>query len=177
MADRAGALTIVEDCTRFTAPIAAMTVAAFARAYGTGQAEADLIARLRAEGDVVVERAAFAGEELVGHILFSRVRDNARSGRIAGLAPVSVRVGRQKSGIGTALIRSGLDACRVRGIGAVIVLGDPAYYGRFGFSATLGGKLACAYSGPHFQALELVSSALDGVMRVDYAPAFAASGV
>ena len=82
----------------------------------------------------------------------------------------------QKQGIGSALVRAGLDLCRARGVKAVIVLGDNDYYGRFGFSAALAEGIACAYAGPHFQALELEPGALHGIKSVAYAGAFSAAG-
>src|SRR5271156_4501216 len=68
-------LEIVEDCPARADAIAAITVEAFAREYGTGEDEAALIVALRADGDVIVELAALDGGVLVGHILFSRVTD------------------------------------------------------------------------------------------------------
>jgi len=170
-------LEIVEDCPARADAIAAMTVEAFAREYGTGEDEAALIVALRADGDVIVELAALDGGVLVGHILFSRVTDEPHTGKIAALAPLCARVGRQKTGIGSTLIRAGLERCRMRGMKAVIVLGDTDYYGRFGFSASLAEPIACAYAGEHFQALELERGVLRGVSRVSYAPAFSATGV
>jgi putative acetyltransferase len=72
------------------------------------------------------------------------------------------------------LIRAGLDACHEAGMGAIIVLGDPNYYGRFGFSAAKAAGIACAFAGPHLQAIELIPGALDGVKALAYAPAFSA---
>jgi putative acetyltransferase len=165
-------LKIVEDCAAIADAIAAMTVEAFTQQYGAGDSEAALIAGLRAHGDVVVELAGFEGDELVGHILFSHVIDEPYTGTTVGLAPMCARVGHQKRGIGSALVRAGLDLCRARGVKAVIVLGDNDYYGRFGFSSALAEGIACAFAGPHFQALELEPGALRGTTRVDYAPVF-----
>ena len=169
-------LKLTEDCAPIADAIAAMTVEAFTQQYGAGDGEAALIAGLRADGDVVVELAAFEGDQLVGHILFSRVIDEPYTGTIVGLAPMCARVGHQKQGIGSALVRAGLDFCRGRGVKAVIVLGDNDYYGRFGFSAALAEGIACAYAGPHFQALELEPGALHGIKSVAYAGAFSAAG-
>ena len=166
--------SIVTDCLAFHAGIAAVTRAAFAERYGTGAEEAGLIDALRADGDVVVELAALAAGEVVGHAMFSRARAACP---MAALAPVSVRIGRQGQGIGGALIREGLRLCAERGIEAAIVLGDPEYYGRFGFSVALAAPLACAFSGPHLQALELAPGALARIRAVEYARAFDAPGL
>src|SRR5690606_41926034 len=58
------------------------------------------------------------------------------------------------------LTRAGLDACRQAGVEAVVVLGHPAYYPRFGFSAAAAEVLAAPFSGPAFMALELAPGAL-----------------
>ncbi len=87
----------------------------------------------------------------------------------------AVRTDRQKAGASaSALIRAGLDACRAQGVEAVVVLGDPDYYCRFGFDAAKVEGTACAFAGPHLQALELVPGALNGVTALAYAPAFSA---
>jgi putative acetyltransferase len=106
--------------------------------------------------------------------MFSRMTREPEGPRIAALGPVCARIDRQKSGIGSALIRAGLNLCRAQGIGTVIVLGDLDYYSRFGFRAALVEGVANAYAGPHLQALELVPGALVGVRAIVYAPAFSA---
>ena len=70
------------------------------------------------------------------------------------------------------LIHAGLHQCRELGIDAVVVLGHPAYYPRFGFSATLAQRLAAPYAGPAFMALELVPNCLAGGGSVHYPAAF-----
>jgi putative acetyltransferase len=70
-------------------------------------------------------------------------------------------------------VRAGLDAVRDAGYAAVVVLGHPEFYPRFGFSADLAAKLASPFAGPAFMALELVPGALDGTRgTVTYPPAF-----
>lgn len=142
--------------------IAAVTQAAFAKEYGSGDGEVALIARLRAEGDVVVELAALERGVVVGHALFSRLSVEPATIRVAALAPVCAAVGRQRSGIGSTLIGEGLVRCKALGFDAVAVLGDPDYYGRFGFTREAARLLECDYSGDHFQALELRAGALSG---------------
>ena len=79
----------------------------------------------------------------------------------------------QNQGIGSKLVEEGSRTVRERGIEAVIVLGHPAYYPRFGFSADLARRLAAPFSGEAFMALELVPGALDGSMgSVSYPAAF-----
>jgi len=165
---------IVDAEASHAGAITSMTIAAFAQVFGTGGEEAALIGALRAAGDVVVELVALERDELVGHILFSRAIDEPFTGAIAALAPMCARIDRQRAGIGSLLVRKGLERCRAQGLRAVVVLGDTDYYGRFGFSADLAKDIECAYAGPHFQALELEPGALKSVKRVRYAPAFTA---
>ncbi len=171
---QSASFTIRGDCNGCAAEIAAVVEAAFREKYGNGDGEVALIAGLRAAGDVLVELVAIEEGIVVGHAMFSGMKVEPDLCRVAALAPVCARVGRQSTGIGSALIRAGLDTCREKGVGAVIVLGDPGYYGRFGFSTAKVDAITCAFAGPHLQALELVPSALNGVRALGYAPAFSA---
>lgn len=124
--------------------------------------EARLVAALRVEGRVAVELVATEGGVPVGHVLFSRCTVAPATLAVAAVAPVAVLPARQKAGIGSALIREGLARCAGAGFDAVAVLGDPAYYRRFGFTRGAARALECVYSGPAFQALELREGALAG---------------
>ena len=141
-------------------------------AFG-GDAEAHLVERLRASRHVEIELIAEEGGEIIGHILFSRL-EAPRSA--LALAPVAVAPGRQRQGIGGALIQAGHAIARERGWEAVFVLGDPSYYGRFGYSAEAAAAFDSTYSGPHFMLLALAerTSVTPGPVR--YAPAFAELG-
>jgi putative acetyltransferase len=138
--------------------------------------EADLVDRLRADGDAIVSMVAVERGAVVGHILFSRLAldDDATSAiRAAALAPMAVHPDRQRQGIGGALIEQGLALCRMRGVEAVIVLGHPDYYPRFGFSADKAKGLRAPFPGDAFMALELVPGVLEGRSpQVRYAAAF-----
>lgn len=139
-----------------------------------GDEEARLVDRLRADGEFIVSLVAVDDDAVVGHALFSRLPIE-RGGdvvRAAALAPVAVRPDRQRQGIGSALIRRGIALCRERGCAAVVVLGHPEYYPRFGFSAGRAANLRAPFSGPAFMALELESGALAGGGEVRYPPAF-----
>jgi putative acetyltransferase len=171
---QSGVFTIVRDCDGRAAEIASVVEAAFRAEYGNGDGETALVAALRASSDVVCELVATEEDTVVGHVLFSRMRAEPARCRFAALAPVCARIDRQKAGIGSALIRAGLEACREQGIGAVVVLGDTDYYRRFGFSAAKLEGIACVFAGPHLQALELIPGALDGVGALTYPPAFSA---
>ncbi|MGH9671813.1 MAG: GNAT family N-acetyltransferase, partial [Bryobacteraceae bacterium] len=115
-------------------------------------------------------------DDIAGHILFSPLPIDVAGGRViraAALAPVAVRPEAQRAGIGSALIRRGLEICRDRGCAASVVLGWPEYYPRFGFSAELARRLRAPFSGESFMALELEPGSLAGVEgMVRYARAF-----
>lgn len=144
------------------------------RAFG-GADEVTLVHGLRAAGDVAVELVALEDGTPVGHVLFSRLAIEPDTIRVAALAPVAVAPSRQQAGIGGALIRDGLAHCAAAGFDAVAVLGDPAYYRRFGFTRRTAFVLESAYSGPAFQALELRGRVLTGGRwRLTYPRAFAA---
>ena len=155
-------------------PDDAPAVAALNRETFGGDEEVLLIERLRADGIITVSLVA-AEDALVGHILFSdlAVELDGRPVESVSLAPMCVRTGRQRQGIGSALVRAGLDAVRDAGYAAVVVLGHPNFYPRFGFSADLAAKLASPFAGAAFMALDLVPGALDGARgTVTYPPAF-----
>jgi len=95
--------------------------------------EADLADRLRAAGALSLSLVATLDDELVGHVAFSPVVVRAASIRMLGLGPVAVRSEYQRCAIGARLIEEGLARARERGIHAVVVLGHPTYYPRFGF--------------------------------------------
>lgn len=132
--------------------------------------EAELVDRLRADGDVLVELVAEHDGAVVGHILFSRLGIGAIEG--AALAPLAVAPDHQRTGVGVALTRAGIERCRELGVPAIVVLGHADYYPRFGFSPALAAPLEAPFSGPSFMAMELVPGALGDGGRLRYAPAF-----
>ena len=151
--------------------ISAVNVAAFG-----GPDEAKLVELLRASGgDLVLSLVAVSDEsQVTGHIAFSRMQiASAPEIQTVSLAPVSVRPDLQSQGIGSVLVRQGLELLRQRGEQVVFVLGHATYYPRFGFRADLASQFQSPYSGPHFFALELEPGCLAGKTGVlKYAPAF-----
>ncbi|MDZ7840993.1 MAG: N-acetyltransferase [Gammaproteobacteria bacterium] len=134
--------------------------------------EADLVDRLRADGDAVYSLVAVVDGALVGHVMFSKM---AAPFRALGLAPVAVLPEHRGRGIAAALIEAGKGLARTDGWQGIFVLGDTAYYQRFGFDTDLARGFESPYAGEHFMALSLVGLRLprsDG--KVDYAPAFSA---
>lgn len=152
--------------------IASLTTLAFGR-----PAEARLVDALRAAGRATVSLVAEADDrEVIGHILFSPVRLEPAPEAMPcwlGLAPMAVLPARQRAGIGSALVRAGLDAARAAGATAVVVLGHPAYYPRFGFAPASRVGLRCVYDAPDeaFMAVALVAGGFGGHRGlVRYAP-------
>lgn len=136
--------------------------------------EANVVDQLRQNGLLSISLVAVQPSGVVGHVAFSPVRA-AYGAAGMGLAPVAVLPAYQRRGIAAALITRGLDEGRRLGVGWVVVLGDPAYYGRFGFSPASEFGLSDAYGGGSaFQVLELIPGNLPyGAGLVAYAPAFA----
>ena len=143
------------------------------RAFGRAD-EADLVDALRERGATVSSLVAELSGRVVGHILFSRLPIDRAGSELAGaaLAPVAVLPDQQRRGIGSALIRLGLARCRAAGFDAVVVLGHPDYYPRFGFTAGLAERLRAPFSGPAFMALELVPGVLEQGACVRYPAPF-----
>lgn len=134
--------------------------------------EARLVARLRADGDVLFELVALDEGRVTGHILFSRLWADSQH-LYAALAPLAVRPGLQRTGVGSALARASLEQAREFGAHGVIVLGHPAYYPRFGFSAAAAANVRSIYAGgPGFMALALEPGAFDAPLSVTYPDAF-----
>jgi putative acetyltransferase len=146
-------------------PTDAPAVRAVNQAAFETNAEADLVDRLRVQAGPLISLVADDGRSIVGHILFSpAVLVDHPDVKIMGLAPMAVLPARQRSGIGSMLVRAGLDACRQLGCDAVIVLGHPAYYPRFGFEPASRFGLGCEYdaAGDAFMAFELEAGTLRG---------------
>jgi putative acetyltransferase len=129
------------------------------RASFAGKVEADLVERLRASGHLVLALVAEQPGGIAGYVAFPRL-NLATRGRLTpamGLAPVGVLPQRQRQGIGGALIRAGLAQLQATGERIVFVLGEPGYYGRFGFRAVDG--YVSPYAGPYFLVLKLAPGA------------------
>lgn len=153
------------------AAITKINQAAFGR---TG--EADLVTALR-QATTTISLVAELDGQIIGHILFSPVQyDQAPSDhKIWGLGPLAVLPSYQRTGIGAALVKAGLETCRQAAILALVVLGDPTYYQRFGFRPAANWHLRCHYPVPAnvFMAMELVDEALAGLAgSISYHPAF-----
>lgn len=146
-----------------------LTAAAFRDVPHSDGSEPAIVERLRRDGDLALSLVAEDATGIVGHIAFSRVSISDGAKDWYGLAPVSVRPDLHHRGVGSALIRRGLADIAERGARGIVLLGEPAYYARFGFAH----EPQLAYPGPpreYFQCLLIEGDLPRG--EVSYAPAF-----
>lgn len=118
------------------AAIAMVTREAFREHPHSRQTEALIIESLRKAGALSLSLVAELRGLVVGHITFSPVNITGGASNWYGLGPLSVVPGHQGGGVGTALVQGGLGTMLQRGAAGCVVLGEPAYYGRFGFRST-----------------------------------------
>ncbi len=94
---------------------------------------APLVERLLAEVPDILSLVAVNGDQLLGHVLFTPCRVGEGERKVALLAPLAIAPSHQRQGVGSALVREGFNRLCRSGLRQVLVLGDPSYYGRFGF--------------------------------------------
>lgn len=142
------------------------------RAFGQ-PAEADLVDRLVADDDVVLELVAERGGEILGHVLFSRlhVMNGDWNSPAVALAPLAVDPASQNAGVGSELVREGHLRLMALGERLSVVLGDPAYYGRLGYTHDRASGFECEWQGDALQAIAFDDAPKTG--RLVYARAFA----
>ena len=128
--------------------------AAFAGVPGGGKLEARTIDTLRADQALAVSLVADVDGRIAGHVAFSPARPSRDGDRWYVLGPLAVDPADQGHGVGSALVRAGLVILQEREANGCVVLGDPAYYARFGFrpdpSLTLPGAPDGAFQALHF---------------------------
>lgn len=139
--------------------------------------EAALVDALRTVARPCISLVAVADGQVVGHIFFSPVSIEAEDSVFGalGLAPMAVLPEYQRRGVGSRLVREGLNECRRIGHEVVVVVGHPEYYPRFGFVPAARKELTCEYAVPEevFMVAELEPGALDGRRGlVKYLPEF-----
>jgi putative acetyltransferase len=151
------------------AAIAAVTVAAFLHAPHTSHTEQFIVEALREAGQLTVSLVADAEGIVVGHVAISPISISDGAIGWYGLGPISVAPEYQRRGIGSRLMREALRVLREHGAAGCVVLGEPRYYGRFGFRVDP--ELSLPGVPPeYFQAVSFGASHPKGI--VSYHPAF-----
>jgi putative acetyltransferase len=144
---------------------------AFEPMWFSDGSEPDLVDALRAAGDLALSLVAVTAQGgVIGHIGFSPVTIDQRECGWFQMAPVSVLPELQLKGIGSALIAAGIAAMRRVGARGVAVVGNPAYYERFGFRTIPGLSPLADHDAQYFRAQDFDAAPPSGVLR--YAPAF-----
>src|SRR5215213_6183450 len=110
-----------------------LTNVAFQSVPYSRKTEAAIVDALRAAGALTISLVAVENGEIVGHVAFSPATVGGKGGHWYGVGPVSVWPSQQRKGIGQALIHQGLDRLRHLSATGAVLVGDPGYYGRFGF--------------------------------------------
>ncbi len=131
--------------------------------------EAALVDALRGHSEPLISLVAVIGGVVVGHVMFSPVSlEGHRDLKLMGLAPLAVLPAHQRTGVGSALTSAGLGRCGELGAGAVVVLGHPCYYPRFGFEPADARGIGCQFEAPPeaWMVLELEPGYLRGASGV-----------
>lgn len=111
-----------------------LTTVAFAPMTFSDDTEPQIINDMRAAGELLLSLVAEEDGEIIGHVAFSPASMEC-AGRWLGLGPISVAPMRQKKGIGSSMVRAGLDQLRGQGFDGCVLLGNPKVYGPMGFKS------------------------------------------
>ena len=148
-----------------------VTIEAFKHAPHTDHTEQFIVRDLRLANALTVSMVAEANEQIIGHVAISPIQISNGADAWFGLGPISVLPAHQGRGIGTQLMEAALQQLQETSARGCVVLGDPNYYGRFGF-AQVAGLVLTGVPSEYFQAMSLNSDFPQG--EVTYHPAFEA---
>ena len=162
-------MTIRNEQPQDIEAISRLTEVAFRNEVHSSHTEHFIVNALRRTGQLSISLVAAEHDEILGHVAISPVSISSGVTGWYGLGPISVRPDRQGKGIGSALMWAALQQLRQQGAAGCVVLGDPAYYGRFGFKAHPGLELPDVPP-EYFQALSFTGELPVGVVK--YAAAF-----
>ncbi len=168
-------LIIRQESVADVSKIYELTKSAFGRAP-----EADLVDLLRADDALIFSQVALLDNQIVGHAAYSLVSitDADASHYQPALGPIAVAPSHQRRGIGSALVRAGLEAMVEAGYGLLFLVGHVSYYPRFGFQPAQPLGFSSDYVEPggpheHFMVAVLDARAPDSVRgHVRFHPAF-----
>jgi putative acetyltransferase len=160
---------MIEIDIRFERPEDAFEIRALvAAAFGPDSDTADFVEAVRAEADVCLAQVATRADGIVGHAQWCMAPLIVDRSMVKGayLTCLSVEPSLHGRGIGSRLVRGGLARLSEAGCGAATLLGDPAYYGRFGFSPEVAERIEAPHRsrGRGFQAIELIPDVLAGTV-------------
>jgi len=135
------------------------------------KAESDLVKQLISDNDVILNLVVESSDTLIGNIVVSKITMTPDIGLFCGgIAPLSVLPEHQSSGIGSQLMEEAIKNSKEIGMDALFLLGNPNYYGRFGFKVS---NLESDYDAEYFQELELTKGCLVNLKsKITYANAF-----
>ncbi len=156
------------------AAIEALTMVAFFRVAHSRHDEQQIIERLRADGALTLSLVVEHDGYIVGHVAVSPVSLSDGSRGWYALGPLSVGPGHQRQGLGTRLVREALAQLQALGAAGCVVLGEPAFYARFGLAAEPGLVLP-GVPAEYFQAIAF-GDRMPPMAEVDYHDAFLAGG-
>lgn len=166
-------IQISNESTDDALQIHEVTARAFLNAPHADHTEQFIVDALRRHGALTISQIAKVGGEIIGHVAISPVTLSSGANGWFGLGPISVLPEYQRHGVGSKLMKSSLAALEAMGASGCVLLGDPDYYGRFGFKAVEG----LVYPGvpaEYFQALSFSGEFPQG--EVSYQEAFSAQG-
>ena len=149
--------------------IEAVTISAFLNAPHTSHTEQIIVGALRKAGVLTISLVADAEGTVIGHVAVSPVSISDGAAGWFGLGPLSVVPEHQSHGVGSRLMHEALHLLRERGAAGCVLLGEPEYYGRFGFQADPNHILPDVPP-KYFQAISLGTSRPHGI--VSYHEAF-----
>ena len=129
------------------------------------EGDAAIVDRLRADGRLVLSLVAVANGAMIGQVALSPARIGA--GKYLCLGPIAVLPEHQGNGIGSDLMNHALGVARAYGRDGVVLLGDPGYYGRFGFKR----YTAVTYDGPGADYVQVLPFEQDPAGPVSFHPA------
>lgn len=138
----------------------------------TGFGEALLVDRLRSDGEIDLALVAEDQGVVIGYIAFSRltVEGDGDASPVVALAPLAVYPEYQQQGVATRLIREAHACLAAMGATLSVVVGEPSYYGRFGYSHSRAAHFECEYQSPFLMALSFGAAPREG--RLVYPAAF-----
>lgn len=128
-------ITIRGETSTDLRQIESVTVSAFLKAPHTSHTEQHIVNALRTAGKLAVSLVAEADGAVIGHVAISPVSISDGTTNWFGLGPISVHPQHQRRGVGSQLMYEALRVLRERGASGCVVLGEPEYYGTFGFRA------------------------------------------